>query len=167
MAFEETIVWTALPNGVGQDSHGDPVLLLTVHVAPRLTTTGGADSTLASFPDWTDWPGHAQSFAVHVEILSPGPGTGTYDVASTIAPDPRRSDLWQALFPPSTLVRSRHDVDTFKNVPIVSYSASNVADYLRDNYVATALGSPVSRLRSSLPKKPFMNGSVWPPQGVT
>src|SRR3954452_21633200 len=87
MAFEQRIIWTALPNGVGQDSAGDPVLFLTVHVAPRLTTTGAADATLASFPDWTNWPGHAQSFAVQLEILAPGPGTGTYALSAAINPD--------------------------------------------------------------------------------
>ncbi|MEA2450805.1 MAG: hypothetical protein QOG63_2737, partial [Thermoleophilaceae bacterium] len=141
MAFEETIIWTALPNGVGSDPGGSPVLQLSVHVSPRLTTSGGSDTTLASFPDFGDWPGHTQSFSVTVQIVS-GPGSGTYTQTSTITPDPRRSDVWQALFPSTTLVRSQHDVDTFKGVPIVSYSPLNVLDYLRQHYVDTALQSP-------------------------
>ena len=114
-----------------------------MHVAPRLINTpSGADAKIENFPDWVNWPSHAQSFRVTVEILPPGPGAGTYDLPATIAPDIRRSDIWQALFPLGTKVRSRHNVNTFTNVPIISYSPSNVVDFLQKNYVDTALNSP-------------------------
>src|SRR6059036_993240 len=104
MAFEETIVWTALPNGTGTDGTGNPVLKLSVHVSPRLTTTSFADATLGDYPDFSNWPSQAQSFSATLEILPPAAGAGTYTEVATITPDPRRNDIWNALFPSGMLV---------------------------------------------------------------
>ena len=87
---------------------------------------------------------------LRLEILAPGPGTGTYALSATINPDQRRTDVWQALFPASTAVHDRGNVDTFKTVPIISYSQSNVVDV-----VLPELHSWMGNVHFAVPSAPY------------
>src|SRR5690349_9408000 len=102
---QQIIIWTALPSRlVGGET--DRRAQLSVHVSPRLKTDEGA--TLALFPDWLDWPAHLQpgrvSFTVQVG------DTGPPVPATILSPSPDRA-LWQALFGPSSLLRSHEGED--------------------------------------------------------
>ena len=51
MANSQTILWTALPNGVTGTGEGR----LAIFIAPRLLTDDPT-TTLDAFPDFVDWP---------------------------------------------------------------------------------------------------------------
>jgi hypothetical protein len=61
-------------------------------------------------------------------------------VQATRIGDNPRSDLWQALFPPSTLVKPYKYPD-FKNRPIQSYPSSKIQSFLKQQYVTVATTS--------------------------
>ena len=139
---EQTIVWTALPNGT---TGGGQTLKLSVHVAPRLSASssggggggGGAGAggggggavgpayvPLSQFPDFLDWASRDIRFRVH---LGGAP-------AVTVSPQPgRRPDLWKSLFSAST--------------PVEPYSWDNVwIDPAKTRFRSY----PVARVRSFL-----------------
>ncbi len=121
------IIFTALPNGRTDDR-----LHLSVHVSPRLTTTG-ADGTLADFPAFLAWPPSDLSF--QVEFTSPA---ATFRGHVVSAPE---VSVWQKLFPSTSLVRSHEPVDR-SLTPIHSYPVTKIVEFLRDRYVDVALNSP-------------------------
>lgn len=125
---EQTIIWTALPNGMV-----DGRLSLSVFAAPQLKTDEGRpSSTLDQFPDFLDWPAGTLKFRVLF------PNTPPLDVT----PDgpPPRSDLWRALFDADTIVRpfefQRLDLRSIRSYPV-----RHVQSFLRDRYVNLAASS--------------------------
>ena len=65
---EQTVIWTALPNGRSPSG----ALRLSVLVTPRLVTDEGGDSpSLSLFPDFLDWPSRvgAASFTLALGTL--------------------------------------------------------------------------------------------------
>ncbi len=125
---EQTIIWTALPNGMV-----DGRLSLSVFAAPQLKTDEGLPSpTLDQFPDFLDWPAGTLKFRVLF------PNTPPLDVT----PDgpPPRSDLWRALFDADTIVRpfefQRLDLRSIRSYPV-----RHVQSFLRDRYVNLAASS--------------------------
>lgn len=122
-------IWTALPTAVGRGTLG-----LSVHVTPRLTTVGGVDDVLSSFPAFASWPPGDLGLEVTV-------GATTYPaeaVTVTSAPAPA---VWAALFPGSSLVRSHTVVDR-SQTPIHTYPLTKIAAFLEDHYSQVAIGSP-------------------------
>src|SRR5262245_38177255 len=105
----QRVSWTALPRGIDT---GTPVV--SVHIAPRLMTDDGSDTTLASFTEWIDWPATVRRVNWNV-----GFGSQQTRPATVVSPAPR-SDLWTALFPRSTLVRS-HNAEMFEKSQLLSY----------------------------------------------
>jgi hypothetical protein len=91
---EQTIVWTALPNGT---AGGGKTLRISVCASPRLSASTNQERVaLSEFPDWLDWPAQDISFSVHLGSLPP----------IKVVPEPRRRpDLWQKVFQPSTQVQ--------------------------------------------------------------
>ncbi|MFC0438226.1 hypothetical protein [Kutzneria buriramensis] len=131
MSPTQTIVCTALPNGVGVAA-GAPVLKLSVHIAPRLS--GATD--LSSFPDWQNWPRTAISFQVKVNGATL---TATADTSKLSA------TLWPKLFPASTKVEDHtgptiNPADTY----VRTYPARRVRNFVRDQYAYMAANSPTS-----------------------
>lgn len=133
MAFEEQVVWTACPNGVEPGGTGPAAFQLSVHVAPRLT---GGNTTLSTFPDFLDWASTPQSFQVVFDI------GGQQTVAATLAADPRRNDLWQALFGAGTPVKDRAVEEDFLDHRVKSYPAAAIHDFLRQRQIDAVVGSP-------------------------
>jgi hypothetical protein len=116
----QRLIWTALPNGFSADGLR---LRLSVHVSPRLATDEAL--VLSTFPDFVNWPATAISFKVHV---------GPQALDATVVSPARRTDLWQALFPTNTPVRS-YVFPSYSGRRVKSYPAANVRAYLRDFYL--------------------------------
>src|SRR5260370_4179024 len=95
----QNIMWTALPNGL--DPAGDR-LKLSVLVSPRLITNSAASGTLAEFPDFIDWPTIVSKLHFKVEFQG-GPAFPAQHLTEPGFPA-LDSDLWKALFPPSSPV---------------------------------------------------------------
>ncbi|MER6254638.1 hypothetical protein ABT224_25105 [Streptomyces sp. NPDC001584] len=117
----QSVMWTVLPRGAG--SGGGAVF--AVHVAPRLRTDG-KDSTLARFPDWTDWPATLAGAAFRLHL----PETGATPVRLVSAPDSAR---WAALFAPGTTVRG-HAFQNHTGRLVRSYPVSHVLSFLADRW---------------------------------
>src|SRR3954470_19826873 len=100
---KQTIIWTALPNGITTEGK----LKLSILVSPRLETdtgivepnTGMLNTTLGEFEDFLIWSEKNIDFK---------PGD-----PPVITPPPEQR-LWEALFKPSTLVRN-HKFDDYSN----------------------------------------------------
>lgn len=146
MTVHQQVVFTALPTR----REPDGAFVLSVHVAPRLTNTAG-DTTLAAFPDWVDWPATVEAFEWEALL---GPSATASVVPAQRISGPPRSDLWNALFRSSTLVRSRIP-DDLNGPPVVSFPVANIEQFVQDAYTAVALASPtehpqVSTLKTML-----------------
>ena len=133
---QQTIMWTALPNGVRNTNQGGR-LKLSAFVSVRLDTGG----TLSPFPDWLDWPktlfpsgppANQLQFEVQFGASAPVPATRMGDKP--------RSDLWTALFGGASLVRAHNaaDIAKFAGKPILSYPAASIQSYLKRRYVTLA-----------------------------
>src|SRR6266566_768431 len=134
----QTLIWTALPNGVDATT-GNP-LKLCVHVSPRLMTDSGNDGHLdPDFRDFVDWPRTASKIAFEISF-----GGGA---ALTVAPDHTALDstLWTALFKPSTSVRSHRFRDEFATRRIRSYPVNEVHKTVRQIHQAMIRGSGPDR----------------------
>ncbi|MFI9381841.1 hypothetical protein [Kutzneria sp. NPDC052558] len=128
----QTMVCTALPNGVGVDSHGAPALKLSVHISPRLS--GGAD--LSSFPDWQNWPTTPLTLQVKV---------GGVVLAATPAGPAPSTTLWPKLFPTTTKVGDHTGPEIVLNDTYVrTYPARGVRNFVRDQYAYMAANNPTS-----------------------
>src|SRR5688500_10875548 len=138
---KQTIMWTAIPNGVSGEGAGRRVRL-SVFVSPRLQPAASEGDTLSLFPDFLNWPQtvqHNYSFAVHVK--------GGPTVASTPArPSVLRPTLWIHLFKPDTLVRS-HTYDDYSKNLLISYPVRPLVKGLKHLYQGMGLEWP-NRLRA-------------------
>ena len=116
----QRLIWTALPNGFSSDGLR---LRLSVHVSPRLATDEAL--VLSTFPDFVNWAGTAVTFKVHVGPLA---------LDAAVVSPARRTDLWSALFPANTPIRS-YVFPSYSGRRVKSYPAANVRAYLRDFYL--------------------------------
>jgi hypothetical protein len=127
---KQTLLWTALPNGYGDDADSLRVSLL---LSPRLEPDG--DATLDAFPDFHDWPATlAQArIALHFDtsVATLEDGTLTIDDGLATAD----STVWHALFPDPT----KTPVHGFKfrdlsNYHILSYPTVAIDNMVRELY---------------------------------
>ena len=151
--FNETVLWTCLPNGTMGTGAGQ-ALKLSVLVSPRLTFPSAdpnAVAPLSDFPSFANWPDtlaklmKAGPFTVQVLSLA---GAQTYQAELSApsndpgaVPDPA---LWDAIFGTngaSTPVQS-HSVEDFTKRFVLSYPAVRVRDTVQSLYQAVAIGSP-------------------------
>ena len=95
MARRQTVIWTALPNGVTGSGEGSK-LRLAVLVTPRLWSDEGARPTLETFPDFLDWPAVDIQFSVQF-------GNGPRIPAASVGQRPS-SRLWSGLFNDNTFI---------------------------------------------------------------
>lgn len=126
---EQTVIWTALPNGTG-----DGRLRLSVLVSPLLKTNEGLPRpTLTQFPDFLHWPSVAVQFQVQI--------TGGPALPATITRVAPSADLWSALFNSSTYVRP-HSFQGLNDWRVRSFPAKHVAGFLKSQYTRFAATAP-------------------------
>ena len=101
---EQLIIWTTLPNGRRPDATGER-LKLSVLVSPRLQPQAGDAPRLQSFTDFLDWPKHARDALQGFEIIVDD-GVVVPSSEVTVTSDNPDSELWRAIFPATTPVRS-------------------------------------------------------------
>jgi hypothetical protein len=109
---KQTLVFTALPNGFMPD--GTP--RVSVFISPRLWADPPVAGvlTLSAFPDMLDWPSRVAALDWQAS-LDGGP-----DLPLTPEPDPRKPDLWTALFHGTTRVKP-FVFEDYRGIPIESF----------------------------------------------
>jgi hypothetical protein len=157
---QQQIIWTALPNGRTPDGG---TLIMSVVASPRLRLDGGANGMLQSFPDFLDWPGHVQQNLAGFDLIVDG--DEARPIATTLVPAPSTgpapSELWKALFSPSTLVRSQQ-LQQFQ-APVATYSVSGVAAQLQSGYTQLAQRAPFRPADNASFKQSFATLTDAPP----
>lgn len=136
MAIRQSVIWTALPNGVkGAEAR------LSVFVSPRLEWDGAPEDaklTLINFPDFIDWPSLVAKATFEVFI------DGMSVLGPVAANDGHlRSDLWKALFKEGCPVRPFAFADRSTS-EIVSYPVAGVLEDILQLYVALGRDYPHS-----------------------
>ena len=133
MSTAET-TWICCPAGVDNGK-----LRLAVVVVPRLETDGD-QGELGSFAAFADWPDRVAGLDWLVSFAG-----GPADVAGTTVGEPPDLDLWRAVFPAPTPVRTLGaDVGRIDRA-ILSYPAAEVADAVRAGYADAAAAETVDR----------------------
>ena len=131
MAKKQTILWTALPNGIANGQ-----LQLSVFVSPRLHTDEGLPRpTLDQFDDFKNWPDKIKDMKFTVQFEGQQPLDATR-VAPAAEPD-----LWAALFKNSTYVEP-YQFDDYSNRPVISHPVLHLDTFVRSQYQSVAISSP-------------------------
>ncbi|NMR28112.1 hypothetical protein [Crystallibacter degradans] len=125
MIRHQLVQWILLPNGLTSDGF----LAASVFIAPRLRP--GQAATLADFPDFADWPDLLRELTLNLER---GDGATTAPRQVMVQGS---SQLWQALFVPTTTVRA-FAFDDFADRPLVSYPVKEVLGHLRNRWATLA-----------------------------
>lgn len=136
----QRIVWTTLPNGAEILPATDTVVRLrfSVLVSPRLLADAAA-GVLRDFPSFVDWPA---TLAGITFTLTFDEGGRQYQAK----PDPdasyaARSDVWTALFPPSTAVATHVFADHTGDA-VLSYSEQALLGTIQAAYGQTVVAAP-------------------------
>ena len=149
----QTIIWTALPNGVektGTERAGSekvglagPHLRLSVLVSPRLQSTSTARVQLSNYPDFLNWPTLLKTMKFTVQFEGKAP--------LTLAPVTTELDdtLWTAIFSATTPV-DPYQVPAIVDKVIESFPVSNILQRVKEAYQAVGAASPVVLPRTSL-----------------
>lgn len=127
--IKQTITWTALPHGSNGPKQSGTELRLSVFVAPRLWNDDATVSSmpLSDFPDWLDWPALIAQASWEVRF------GGGPNLAATPENVDLRSDMWQALFKPTTTVRPFVFEDSSGRT-ILTFPAATVHDSIKGIY---------------------------------
>ncbi len=128
------ITWVCCPAAVADGS-----LRVAVVVVPRLEPDGD-EGELGSFAALADWPSRIAGLRWAVSFLG-----GPADVASSTVGDPPDSNLWRAVFPAPTPVRTMGTDAARIDRPILSYPAAEVAALVREGYAAAAVAETGDR----------------------
>jgi len=120
----QTILFTVAPRGISVNAETLPV---SVFVSPRLFGNGER-AVLDEFPDWLHWTRLLQEQGLTLTF-----GCAGQQLDVPIAPEGLRPDLWEALFKPTTLVRS-HVVDDYSNHQVISSSTRAALSLLKGVY---------------------------------
>jgi len=137
---KQTIMWTALPNGmITASPEGGARLRLSVFVSPRLQTNEGLPRPrLSQFPDLLDWPAKVAQMSFEVQFNT-RPSVAAQRVAPAAPPAP--SDLWKSIFGSDTYVEPYEFPGLDKSV-VRSFSVKNVTAHLKAAYQNLAVESP-------------------------
>ena len=149
MTIQQQVQWVLLPAGLGATPDR---LRLSVFVAPRLRTD--ETRTLAPFADFLDWPSVVSAATTTFAVELPDATT----VPATVVSPPPDSGLWRSLFGAGTPL-TPFVFDDHADRPMVTYSTSDVLDFLRKAYARLAATSP-DTLPPVFPK-PHAEPPVW------
>ncbi len=124
----QELQWMAVPYDVEQ-RNGDTILSVAVCITPRLQEVNTANKQLNAYPDWVNWPAKLATVGIALDI------DGTVVAANALTPkdDQPDSAVWQAVFPPSTLVRPFEYVP-FTDYQILSFPVKNVLQTMQATY---------------------------------
>ncbi len=158
----QTLVWTCLPNGISDDEKN---VRVSVMVSPKLDAAGDPQE-LASFPEWVNWP-RTLNDAVFIFMVDGQPiaKTKITDNDDVIQHDPTLgapdSDIWQAVFKKDFYVESydvNRDVTELLESKVLSYSATDVHDFVKEMYVDLA-----TRTNDDLPRigRDLLGNNLW------
>jgi hypothetical protein len=141
--IKQTLTWSALPKSSNGPLQAGTELRLSVFVAPRLWNSDASviSMTLSDFPDWLDWPALISQTSFQIE-LDGGPS-----LAATPENVDLRSDIWQALFKPTTTVKP-FVFEDLSGVHIKTFAAGTIHDTLKDVYQRASI-----ELGSDLPDR--------------
>lgn len=135
---QQTIMWTALPNGLTEDGTR---LRLSVFVSARLQSTDTKTTLdLSQYPDFLQWPQKlaAASFQVRFD-------NGTPIAATVVGPpgDPNApaDELWRAIFHAGTPVKP-YQATLLPERPLRSFPVRNVRERVESIYQTLATASP-------------------------
>jgi hypothetical protein len=134
----QALVWTALPNGYGDDGTS---LRLSVLLSPRLDPEASPHRLDSFFPDWEDWPATLASCRFEISL---GADKVTINASDRTGPDKvddrvglATSSVWKAIFKGDRLVRPY----AFRDLTghrILSYDVVRMADRIADLYARLA-----------------------------
>lgn len=147
MIRHQLLQWTLLPNGLTADGQ----LAASVFVAPRLRPS--EPTTLEEFPDFMDWRSVLGGLELVVERAD---GATAPPLSVRISSS---SELWRALFPPTTPVRAFHFED-LSNRPLISHPVGEVLGHLRERWASLAWEG-----RDELPVTSRNASPIGPPPG--
>lgn len=130
---KQTIIWTALPHRSDGPVAEGTVLILSVHMAPRLWSDDPTVTLLplSQYPDFLDWPTTVGAATFEVEF-SGGPTVTAVPTTVTL-----RSDLWQGLFQNDTEVRP-YIFQDYRAVPVQSFPALDLHTIIKGVYQQAA-----------------------------
>jgi hypothetical protein len=154
---KQSFVWTCLPNGLTADRQG---LRVSVLLSPHLDALADPPA-LSSFLDWLDWPKtlrtatmtfFANGQRVALRSLGQHPGVGGPDPTS-MTPD---TDVWKALFHPGIGVTGYQFNAALLDSQILSHSAVEIHELVRDLYsdLAARTGRSLPRIGADLLRSP-------------
>jgi hypothetical protein len=132
---KQTIMWTALPNGVTVVD-GKPMLNLSVYTSFRLMSTAKGMMTLTSFPDLLDWGTKIKSGLTVKLEFGGGPTLPAKLKSEQIEPE-----LWPLLFTAESPVKPYEYDDLSKRI-IHSYPVKNVESFIKNQYSDVAIENP-------------------------
>jgi hypothetical protein len=144
MAIVQTVMWTAVPNGI--DTATGKLRVRCV-VSPRLSSLPETNQTLGVYASWPQWTSYvaAAGFALSIQV-----GGVTH---ANLVPDKTvlKPSLWPALFPGSMLVRPFKVADLAGKL-IRSYPVGNVVNAIRKLY---------SDMTNERPDEQGPHGRAW------
>lgn len=133
---KHAICWTVLPENNASDIESEVELHMSIFVSPRLWDTDPEINCLEleAFPAWLDWPSIIEESQFLVEFSD-----GQVFEATRTANE-LRSDLWQALFQPTTKVKP-FVFEDLSDVEIVSFPAKEVFETIKKIFQDIAIDS--------------------------
>jgi hypothetical protein len=140
MPQKQSIMWTALPNGV---KSGGSALQLSVFVSPRLYTDPSLPQQLSQFPDFQGWTTKVQGVQFAVQFQ------GGAAIPATVVGSALEPALWAALFTPTTYVQSYQSQD-YSNSLVYSHPVGNVSAFLKSQYQKIGATSPTAHPPTSV-----------------
>lgn len=131
---QQTVMWTALPNGIANGK-----LRLSVFVSPRLQTDeGGAKPRLSQFPDFVEWPARIAQAQFQVKF-----GNRPPIAATRVAPPNAElgAELYRAVLNADTYVEP-FAFPKLQDRAIRSFAVRNVHAHVKQLYQSAVLESP-------------------------
>jgi hypothetical protein len=128
----ERVIWTTLPKGFDADGR----LVVSVHLAPRLTTDDGSDDeqTLDKFDAFSDWPKHLANIVFTVEINGKSYGAKPITDAS--------SDLWTTVFPAAKTGVKPHRFTDHAGRYLHVFPVREVLEFIKTTYGELSAAGP-------------------------
>ncbi|MRR37436.1 hypothetical protein EG829_22830, partial [bacterium] len=140
---KQTIMWTALPNGIGQNSSGT-VLKLSVFVSFRCESTLQTEDEslmlkMSEYSDLLDWSARVKDKLRLTVEFEGGPSKAFNDPA--VWNGPVKAEYWPILFSGTTPVRP-FMYDGFPNAVIISYPMKSIEGFVQEKYAEIAATYP-------------------------